>query len=293
MIPFLAPYGGLFVPVVTDVTQAMSQALIAPDDVNIHLATCLPLAAFLLVTRYAVQLIAQTIGGLTGRIGSKDLKKFGESTWKFVYYTTGFLMCLYIVQENDYWPKSANCWRDVETRSLNLQGYYIWELSFYVSSLFAHVLFEVERKDYWPMFFHHIVTILLIGFSYLYGYHGIGMLVLMCHDASDVFLEGAKLFRYTQFELASTITFAMLIVSWVWYRLYLFPVFVIPSVVYESEVVLGYQITFYHFFVSWLMILQVLHVYWFVLILKVAQRSLFEGGIEDVREEDAAKVKTK
>ena len=46
------------------------------------------------------------------------------------------------------------------------------------------------------MLFHHIVTMVLLGWSYEMGYHRIGVLVLICHDISDVFLDSAKCFHY-------------------------------------------------------------------------------------------------
>ena len=46
------------------------------------------------------------------------------------------------------------------------------------------------------MLFHHIVTMVLLGWSYEMGYHRVGVLVLICHDASDVFLDSAKCFHY-------------------------------------------------------------------------------------------------
>jgi ceramide synthetase len=42
---------------------------------------------------------------------------------------------------------------------------YNLELAFYISSVFMIQLWEVRRKDHWPMFCHHIATATLIGLS--------------------------------------------------------------------------------------------------------------------------------
>ena len=73
------------------------------------------------------------------------------------------------------------------------------ELSFYVGGIFVHVFIDKPLKDFYVMLFHHIVTVCLILFSYLLGHHRIGVLVLMCHDVSDVFLDYAKCLHYLDF----------------------------------------------------------------------------------------------
>jgi hypothetical protein len=42
---------------------------------------------------------------------------------------------------------------------------YNFELGFYISSIFMIQLWEVRRKDHWPMFSHHIATATLIAAS--------------------------------------------------------------------------------------------------------------------------------
>lgn len=46
------------------------------------------------------------------------------------------------------------------------------------------------------MLIHHIVTIMLICMSYDLGVHRIGVVLLLLHNISDVFLDSAKCFHY-------------------------------------------------------------------------------------------------
>jgi ceramide synthetase len=62
---------------------------------------------------------------------------------------------------------------------------------------------DVRRKDFWAMFIHHIATIILIGYSYTVNFVRNGILVLMCHDPCDVFMEAAKLFKYAGVQVLS------------------------------------------------------------------------------------------
>ena len=74
---------------------------------------------------------------------------------------------------------------------------------------------DVQRKDFWTMFIHHVATILLISFSWACHLHRVGTLVMITCDISDVFLELAKLFHYSSKEAVSTVLFALFCVVWI------------------------------------------------------------------------------
>lgn len=50
------------------------------------------------------------------------------------------------------------------------------ELGFYISLMFSQFM-DVKRKDFWEMFVHHIVTILLLTLSWTCNLTRIGTLV--------------------------------------------------------------------------------------------------------------------
>lgn len=57
----------------------------------------------------------------------------------------------------------------------------------------------------------------------------IGAVVLALHDASDVFLEAAKVFKYSGNELGASALFGVFAVTWLMLRLVYFPFWVIRS----------------------------------------------------------------
>lgn len=57
----------------------------------------------------------------------------------------------------------------------------------------------------------------------------IGAVILALHDASDVFLEAAKVFKYSGSELGASVFFGLFAVSWLVLRLIFFPFWVIRS----------------------------------------------------------------
>lgn len=60
-------------------------------------------------------------------------------------------------------------------------------------------------------------------------YARVGSIVMLLHDPSDVFLEGAKLCNYADWDLPATTLFAGLLVSWLALRLVLLPFWVVRS----------------------------------------------------------------
>ena len=54
------------------------------------------------------------------------------------------------------------------------------------------------RKDFAIMIIHHVLTIVLLCFSYAVGYHKIGLCVLFVHDVTDIVLEYTKCHVYMQ-----------------------------------------------------------------------------------------------
>ena len=57
----------------------------------------------------------------------------------------------------------------------------------------------------------------------------IGCIVLALHDTSDVFLEAAKVFKYSERELGASVCFGFFALSWVLLRLIFFPFWIIKT----------------------------------------------------------------
>lgn len=66
--------------------------------------------------------------------------------------------------------------------------YYMISMAFYWS-LTVTQFFDIKRKDFWQMFLHHMVTLLLMALSWVCNLHRAGSLVLVVHDCADIFLE--------------------------------------------------------------------------------------------------------
>jgi len=218
------------------------------------------------------------------RLDVEEATKFSESCWKVVFYSVTLVYGLILVYRSEFFVGKILLFPFAE-----LKIYYLYQLGFYFHCLYAHFAYEVKRSDFWPLLFHHVVTIWLIYFSYVIGFHRIGLLVLICHDPNDVLFEIGKTFVYRKMERMTHITFVLIMVSWVCTRLLLYPFKVLWSTAIQSLLEIPWDaFPFYYMFNGCLSFLLCLHIYWFFLMLRMLYRVLTgkEKGVVDSREKD-------
>lgn len=159
-------------------------------------------------------------------------------------------------------------------------------------------------KDKLIMLAHHFVTVTLLGVSYYFGQHRIGSVVLILHDVSDIFLEGAKLCRYAGLEGITNYTFGLFASVFFFSRLIILPYRVLYAIVAyypannyyslsQCNVATGecapgtlVRIKVQYFWLALLGTLQCLHIYWFFLIYRMILRALRNDLDHDIRSDD-------
>ncbi|KAK4424194.1 Glycoprotein 3-alpha-L-fucosyltransferase A [Sesamum alatum] len=219
------------------------------------------------------------------------IAKCSESMWKLTYYGTAeFCILTNIYPEpwfNDIEAYFTG-WPDQELK-LPVKLFYMCQCGFYAYSIAALLTWETRRKDFAVMMSHHIVTVILISLSYITRFFRIGAVVLALHDASDVFLEAAKVFKYSGKELGASLCFGLFAISWLVLRLIIFPFWIIRSSSFYSCAVLilsdTYLAALYYLYNTMLLTLLVFHLYWWILIFSMITRQLKNRGKvgEDIR----------
>ncbi|CAH8577588.1 unnamed protein product [Schistosoma guineensis] len=217
---------------------------------------------------------------------SPTIVKFVESEWKLCYYTTMFLYGLFALHDKSYF------W-DVRDTMLNypyhvltpeIHWYYMVQLGYYTASL-LWIFYEVKRSDFKVLLGHHISTVLLLTFSYITNHHRVGAVVLILHDIADCWMEAAKICKYINKQLATEVLFYIFVPVWIVTRLTYFPLWVIWATFKFGIFVNGpYPANF--IMVGFLLVLQILHIYWFCLIVKIAIQVKSNGRlVKDCRSE--------
>ncbi|XP_074592868.1 ASC1-like protein 3 [Curcuma longa] len=271
-----------------------------PQPGNFILVLCFALGSFFarfLLDRFVYKPCTMRLLGYKAALMMNDAARWSkilkctESMWKLTYYATVEIWVLSIIKHEPWsldtkqyfegWPKQ-------ELKS-SVMLFYMCQCGFYIYSIVALVAWETRRKDFSIMMSHHTITSVLIGFSYITRFFRIGTIILALHDASDVFLEAAKLFKYSEKELAASLCFGFFAISWLSLRLVYFPFWIIKSSSYDSIEALSWMDNFptmlYYIFNMMLLTLLVFHIYWWKLIFVMILKQLGNRGKvgEDIR----------
>jgi len=169
-----------------------------------------------------------------------------------------------------------------------IRAYYLVELGYAMHSLVFHLCIK-RRNDFVEMIVHHIVTILLVAFSYLSGQYRVGIPVLLLHDLPDVFVYFTKSSVDSGSTVRTLAGYLGMVASWAYLRLYVFPLKVIYPVLAVTCLPenAGCAMPSCRWLGTNLVILQLLHVWWFLLFLKMGMTFLSKGKTVDLQSKTA------
>jgi len=226
------------------------------------------------------------------------ISRFGTVGAKLCYFLFAGVWGFSVLKDKPWTPPifggsgaSIECWTELPYHVVpeDVRLYYMISLAYHTHSLIFHVSGE-RRNDFMEMILHHTCTIFLMSFSYLINFIRIGTLVLFVHDVPDIFAYAIKFVVDTgNAPLILTFYFALLAV-WGYVRLFVFPLFVIYSSFYESWTVLGDKVYGRLFFNAMLVMLFVLHVYWYTLFIKMGLKFANTGKAYDIQQKVKAEV---
>ncbi|KAM0414492.1 hypothetical protein ACHAPD_007748 [Fusarium lateritium] len=255
-------------------------------------------------------------------LGKDKSMRFKEQAWLFIYYSTCWSVGTYIYATSPYWLDLKAMWTNWPNREVSglMKSYMLAQLAFWLQQIIV-VNIEKRRKDYWQMISHHIVTIALVYSSYRYGLTRVGNVVLILMDLNDLIFSVAKCLKYMGLQTLCDIMFGVFVVSWVLCRHVAF-VMVCWSVYAHSLAIAGstcyigsgknidgprlvpqgyfymfepliydsgricYDYTIKSLFLSGLLFLEGLMIFWLVMIIKLVVRVLRGGNAEDTRSDD-------
>ncbi|KAB1270651.1 Ceramide synthase 5 [Camelus dromedarius] len=199
--------------------------------------------------------------------------------WRFTFYLCIFCYGIRFLWSSPWLWDTRQCWHSYPYQPLTsgLYYYYIMELAFYWSLMFSQFT-DIKRKDFLIMFVHHLATIGLITFSYINNMVRVGTLIMCLHDASDFLLEAAKLANYAKYQRLCDTLFVIFSAVFVVTRLGIYPFWILNTTLFESWEMIGPYPSWW-FFNGLLLILQVLHVIWSYLIVRIAFKALIRGKV--------------
>lgn len=221
---------------------------------------------------------------------SRKRKKQTSATLSLLWYIYSFVTGMHILlsRRNVRWLTDIDSvWSDIHrfhTDPAAIQ-YIQVSLGYYLYGLFVlrYTNYEPARTDDTMMTIHHGATIILLASCQILSCVPVGILVLVLHDLADPVLHTAKLANYAGYRMISDLCFTVFAVVYFLSRLVYFP-YVIWSCIVLS---LTWTIPFAAAVTAFLCVLQVLHVCWFSIILRMAYKLATTGEMGgDARSED-------
>lgn len=155
------------------------------------------------------------------------------------------------------------------------------------------------RGDFREMAVHHVVTNLLVLASSYLRFTRIGSMVFLVHDLSDVPVDLSKLANFLKWRNTTVLCFVTMVLLWFFTRLVILPFVIIRSVLFESYLLVtasdchvlyyyGYRIFFYILFG----IIQLLHILWFLMFLRMGWLILTKSELHDLSEHKKGEPQT-
>lgn len=201
-------------------------------------------------------------------INDKRLQqRIRSSFWSFVVYTLLSTYELLYITRAEWVLRPSQYIHVIEEPPASIFFHYYAEFMHYLLAL-VFLLIEPRGRDFSQMFAHHCLTLFLISVSYRSRLLRYGVVVMAVHDASDPFLEMAKICRYLNVQAASGIIFLFFSLVFFLLRIVIFPLFVIRSAI--NFTILSPEVNWTHrSLTGGLVLLLVINLYWLLQIVKV------------------------
>ncbi|KAG9403046.1 Ceramide synthase 1 [Aphanomyces cochlioides] len=238
------------------------------------------------------------------------MKKFCDQSWQLVIHASMTVLEIIVLREENWWNDTTSLWNpnsptcDFPEQKFLTKLLYITQLAIWIYTAFSCKFLEEVRKDYLVMMSHHVVTIALVTWSYAMGFLPVGVVVLIIHDASDIPLDLLKMANYMKVEdrkgfFITEILFVLTLSIWIYLRVYLYPVKLLNTTLFEARRACCTSEVAYDFSVFapnpgpplWLPFnlllgsLYALHLWWTYLLLKIL-KGVFSSNVHEHAEDE-------
>jgi len=219
-------------------------------------------------------------------------EKLVEHLFKTIYFTFSFTLGYWVAKDSFFLPASLGgkgdvnlVWADFPYQSFEtfpyIREYLMIQLGYHAQSFIVHILSK-PRNDFMEMLLHHSMTVCLVSLAYLMNYVAISHLILFTHDLSDIFVCLTRTVMDTKINKAiSFASYISIMVTWFYMRLWIFPLDLLRMGAYECplEEVYGLGVL-----AGMAHVLLVLHVYWYILMIKMGVRFVKSGvPVDDMK----------
>ncbi|KAJ7288863.1 longevity assurance proteins LAG1 LAC1 [Mycena rebaudengoi] len=245
--------------------------------------------------------VSRRVGRYFGITREGKLDRFGEQGYAFVYFLFFGAWGLRIMSQlPTWWYRTENFWIGYPHWDMQpeLKRYYLMQMAYWIQQFLVLVLgLEKPRKDYVELVAHHVVTLWLVIVSYTINLTLIGSAIYMSMDIPDMFLALSKLLNYIQWNRLNNFVLAAFVLTWTYFRHYL-NLLILWSVWFEFRLISQENREWApekRTYLPWWMrhaafvsiaLLQLLNLFWYYLILRIAFKAIMTAKAEDDRSDD-------
>jgi hypothetical protein len=246
------------------------------EDYKLVLAAAVFFFVYRLLNNILGQALATTIG-----VSKQQTGKFQESMFKQIVFQPLTLWGAFMTYKYALFPDVSNAFSSEQQQGGGIPDdvrlRYMLGLGWYIYATVSHALMDEHNGfvEVLALMSHHVVTFAVLFASYVSGFHMIGIFVLVLHDVGEVIVDGSKLCVYIKAPMfIQALSYVALLVSWFYTRLYIFPLYVIHATWFEAPRVMGGYTNVIYGCNACLAFLLCLHIYWFLLIIRLGYRIL-------------------
>lgn len=209
----------------------------------------------------------------------KKINKFCSQSWQLFLHVSSITFEIVTIMTTSWWKDPKTCWTPCpcnQKATFPLKLMYAFESAAYIYDGIAHRFWNPRKNDYYIMFLHHIVTVLLISASYNPGYFPIGAVVMFLHDISDIAVDMLVIVNQAKLEgkewfFIVEIQYVVTTLNWLFFRNYLYVVKILTpvyNVIYYTDCFMN-NMTPYYIFLGLLISLYIMHIYWLYVFLRI------------------------
>lgn len=208
-----------------------------------------------------------------------EMQKFGKSMYKFIFFTSS-LVFEFLILKNENWVLNSKLYNTpLPEIPIKFKLFYTFQLSFYITE-FLSIFFEIRRKDFIQLAFHHTVSFILLILSFNVKTMKFGLLILFLHNLSDPILEMSKQEYYLMKYHFSNVLFFIFMILFIGLRLLIFPRWLIVAAVkYVVNLKKINPVLIFEIFL--LLSLQILNLVWSKDVLKIFIRIINSEEAEE------------
>ena len=183
--------------------------------------------------------------------------------------------CSDIYREYPNWPLA---------KKTELEIYYSFQLGAHIFSVFELAVFKRNDHKYYEWMLHHFMASSLILFSLLSNQILPGILILIVHDASDIFMAAGRFYSECRFKnkITTVVIVGLLFLTWIYSRLMVFPACLLSNVYANRPAPSDswYMIRGEYFYLlSMAYVLFGMHIYWTYCLVKSRLASLNKNKV--------------